>query len=99
MFGFLSSPFKYTRFTRPLLIFYYFCMLFLSLASSTSCFHRLPFALCKMPKQNESTETVGGAQASDEVTDQSFSSPGIRKLVKHVFGHFKDYLSTQVDVK
>ena len=52
-----------------------------------------------MSKRNESTETVGGAQASDEVTDQSFSSPGIRKLVKHVFGHLKDYLATQADVK
>ena len=67
-------------------------MLFLSLASSTSCFTVWP-----LPKQNESTETVG--EASDEVSGQSAPSPGNPELVQQVFGLFKDYLSTQLDVK
>ena len=70
--------------------------LFLSLASSTSCFHRLTVTNCEMPRQNESTETVG--EARDEVTGQSVHSPGNPELVKQDFGPFKDYLSTQLDV-
>ena len=46
-------------------------MLFLSLASSMSCFHRLTVTNCEMPRQNESTEIVG--EASNEVTGQSVS--------------------------
>ena len=72
-------------------------MLFLSLASSSSCFHRLPVTDCEMPRQNESTETVG--EASDEVTGQSFPSLGNPELFQKVFGLFKDYLSIQLDVK
>ena len=40
--------------------------LFLSLASSPSCFHRLTVTNCEIPRQNESTENVG--EASGEVT-------------------------------
>ena len=69
----------------------------LSLASSPSCFHCLTVTNCEMPRQNESTENVG--EASGEVTGQSVPSPGNPELVKHVFGLFKDYLSTQVDVE
>ena len=50
-----------------------------------------------MPRQNESTETVG--EASDEVSGQSAPSPDNSELVQQVFGLFKDYLSTQLDVK
>ena len=50
-----------------------------------------------MPRQNESTETVG--EASDEVSGQSAPLSGNPKLVQQVFGLFKDYLSTQLDVK
>lgn len=50
-----------------------------------------------MPRQNESTENVG--EASGEVTGQSVPSTGNPLLVQQVFGLFKDYLSTQVDVK
>ena len=50
-----------------------------------------------MPKQNESTETMG--EASGEVTGQSVPLPGNPELVQQVFGLFKDYLSTQLDVK
>ena len=50
-----------------------------------------------MPKQNESTENVG--EASGELTAQSVPSPGNPKLIQQVFGLFKDYLSTQLDVK
>ena len=56
-----------------------------------------PFANCEMPTQNESTETVG--EASDEVSGQSAPLPGNPELVQQVFGLFKDYLSTQLDVK
>ena len=66
--------------------------LFLSLASSSSCFHRLTVTNCEMPRPNESTENAG--EASDEVP-----SPGNPELVQQVFGLFKDYLSTQLDVK
>ena len=71
--------------------------LFLSLASSPSCFLRLTVTYCEMPRQNESTENVG--EASGEVTGQSVPSPGNPELVQQVFGLFKDYLSTQLDVK
>ena len=50
-----------------------------------------------MPRQNDSTETVD--EASDEVSGQSAPSPGNPELVQQVFGLFKDYLSTQLDVK
>ena len=68
-----------------------------SLASSLSRFHRLTVTNCEMPRQNESTENVG--EASGEVTGQSVPSPGNPELVQQIFGLFKDYLSTQVDVK
>ena len=47
-----------------------------------------------MPRQNESTQNVGGA--SGEVTGQSVPSPGNPELVQQVFGLFKDYLSTEL---
>ena len=71
--------------------------LFLSLPSSPSCFHCLTVTNCEMPRQNESTENVG--EASSEVTVQSVPSPDNPELVQQVFGLFKDYLSTQLDVK
>ena len=55
--------------------------LFLSLASSTSYFHRLPVTDCELPKENEFTETV--SEASGEVTCQSVASPGNPELVQH----------------
>ena len=50
-----------------------------------------------MPRQNDSTETVD--EASDEAFGQSAPSPGNPELVQQVFGLFKEYLSTQLDVK
>ena len=71
--------------------------LFLSLASSPSCFHCLTVTNCEIPRENESTENVG--KASGEVTGQSVPSAGNPELVQQVFGLFKDYLSTQLNVK
>ena len=71
--------------------------LFLSLASSSSCFHRLTVTNREMPRPNDSTENAG--EASDEVTGPSVPSPGNPELVQQVSGLFKDYLSTQLDVK
>ena len=50
-------------------------MLFLSLSSSTSCFHRLTVTNCEMPRQNKFTETVG--EASNEVTNLRSGVPYI----------------------
>ena len=71
-------------------------MLFLSLASSTSCFQRLTVTNCEMPRQNESTETVG--EASNEVTGQSVSITWQSRISSR-FCSLQDYLSTQLDVK
>ena len=71
-------------------------MLFLSLASSTSCFHRLTITNCEMPRQNEFTETVG--EASNEVTGQPVSITW-QSRISSSFWSLQDYLSTQLDVK
>ena len=69
---------------------------FLSLASSPSCFNGLTVTNREMPRPNESTENAD--EASGEVTGQSDPSSGNTELVQQVFGLFKDYLSTQLDV-
>ena len=72
-------------------------ILFLSLVSSTSCFHRLTVANCEMPRQNESTETVG--EPSNEVTGQSVSITWQSQISSTNVWSLQDYLSTQLDVK
>ena len=65
---------------NPLLCLYAIYSVLLSLASSTSCFHRLPVTDSDMPPENESTEAAG--EASGQVTGQSIPSPGNPELVQ-----------------
>ena len=90
MSSILSSPPKYTRLRRvsfynPSLSLYAICsvlhkMLFLSLASSTSCFHRLPVTNCEMPRQNESTENVAEATTNCKNSEDTSPSWGVTNL-------------------